>query len=311
MLSVLVQDAEARAGKRLKWLGGLFSSHMQQSASPSCSYSSRTLHRYHIALSRYQRRLALETQANLDAIGSFSSGTAFLVQRDPKTGTGLVLTNEHVHSWAKAYRENKHVYFQPGGADKPECRARVTRVVAVSKTADFALLQVKLPEALRRLQPIRLSAAAIGDSRAVYSGGYSSSLYQLSPHKLSPMARKNIVADWNGDNRGTLEVPKMIMVGQVLDSGRSSRATINNLDGTSSVVECYQTRMPSYHGLSGSPVIDAKSHRAVGLHFAGNRSKANFISTRQIFAELSQKTPSVPADLKTQVQRLMSDAGWE
>ncbi|HUS66894.1 MAG TPA: serine protease [Kofleriaceae bacterium] len=243
----------------------------------------------------FRARLETRTRTNLRAIGVYHGaqaspgtggwGTAFLVAREPD-GTGLILTNEHVlRGLGPGAVTFEHETGRP-------TRAQVTRVVARSRSLDYALLRVELPPGAD-IPALHLAARRAPDR--VYSAGFDHLRALLTNPRLATF-------DWTDDERAELEAlpdspVQSIQTGRVLFGGETRAAGAMRDPGGRAVrarrTGAAQRALTSLGGIgggSGRPLLDTADHRVVAIH-----SSAGILSRRSSEIDLSTRNGAASA----------------
>jgi hypothetical protein len=234
-----------------------------------------------------------------------------LVQGAAADGKALVMTNHHGISDKGVAGDQ--VIFNRGGVDSRPWKAKVTRLVAASKELDYALIEVQLNRRwLKRIKPVALSGRSLGSGQSIYSTGFPD-LQRLDKGTfathLSLPSNKNWarfkagVKKWGVKHwTKTIQWGHEALSGETL-SGRSLSHHDSNL-----------LNIPGMFGSSGSPVIDAGTHRAVALYWGSLGSvhpgqwSCLAIPMGAILEDLGVKRRGMTPGLKSKINRLIAEA---
>lgn len=241
--------------------------------------------------------VAKQRQGNEVTVGH---GTGFLVCEADATGRALIMTNEHVVADARGQ-------FAAIPSDNGVVRGQ-TRVVASSKTLDYALLEVALP-AGAGICPVTLARSP--KPKDVYCIGYPS-VHQLPPARLggNPRAWQRATARV----RAPRDVHPMMAAAdalghapQLIALGRDAQATVAEASREDNTA---YFDLPGGPGASGSPVFSRTTHKAVGLLYgASPTAKGDMAAAvtpmHLILTDLRKQLPALPPGDRQQVQRLL------
>ena len=222
--------------------------------------------RMHLLSPGMKQKLTAKARANVARTVSIGGGSGVLVS--VRGNRALLLTNQHVVEGAVGALP---VRFYSG--DRQLVATRSTRVLSMSESLDYALVEIDLHGVDRALvgEPARLRTTPVKKGEKLYKVGFPG----LSLLATPAYGR----FDWTEQDRrndyARQPTRKVISVGHEIGGGEVR--VFQDPDprpGHRAVVPRHSIAIDdsSLPGNSGSPVFSADTHEVVALHWAGGTS---------------------------------------